>query len=578
MNTKYTQIFLFLSRLSQKNNKGFAMAFCLTIGVVLAATGTAMLMRSSNENKNVAAQQNTARGLAKADVAVTRLVYFLNQPQHRELITTPLNDWEDFASANNQSNNNNNNNDNAGDGENGIEGVSCDGNSNTEDENAGNENAEDENADEVEEVNIAMLQKLLAQEWIPIDSNDPSAGDYRLRDYCLVEPETIGDERKCPTNPEIPDDIDRVWLQVEARAVHYDSNDLKTNNSLRAIEAMVPINRIPSEEEEEEEGEAPDIPGLWVSDTNDGSGGRIDNAKLSSNDYKAVNAVSWVDCTHSKNDSSLVQKNKIDTSSITIRGQQVTPEFNKVRDDLPGAPSIPNSYFSGVFNSIEISDCYSTLPRNGLGKNKEWGGKSECKQINDGTVDSPVGKIYYYKFTGDDSLKVNNGQLRIDPPEGRKVVIVIEGGFQVDGTGDKGFNPKQTPKCISHTENHNTKMNVDSYIGDPDDPSKLEIYSKSTSKEFKLSGQNLVSGFVHVPKTKILISQSEIRGAAWAKEFDASNSGGGSSGCAYAVRQMDVGTPLVLSGGDESEVEETEPSEVPPTLGTIGTYRTLEAN
>ncbi|MDJ0507668.1 MAG: hypothetical protein QNJ64_00195 [Crocosphaera sp.] len=575
MNTKYTQIFLFLSRFSRKNNKGFAMAFCLTIGVVLAATGTAMLIRSSNESKNVAAQENTARASAKADVAVGRMRRFLNEPQHRELIKKPLGDWAGFTGSDNDSNNNNDNSDNSETSDSsGIEGIACDGDSGSEDsgsEDSGSEDSDTENA-ESEAVDTAMLQKLLAKEWIPIDNNDPSAGDYRLRDYCLVEPEIndINGNRECPSSEAQvdPEELDRVWLQVEARAINNDSDDLNTNNSIRAVETMITLNKPlteEEEEEEEEEGGGTDIPGLWVSDTDNGSGGRIDNAKLSSNNYKAVNADTWVDCTHNKSDSSLVQKNKIDPTPIAIRGQQIIPGFLDVRDDLPAVPPIPSS---GVKNmgSRDWSDCYATLPR--IPENS-----SSCS-VGSGT-DTPVGDTYYYKFTGDDSLKVNNAQLRIKPPVGKKVVIFVTGGIQVDGTGKK-HGPSAT--CRSHT-NTNQTMKVDSYIGDPDDPSKLEIYSTSNSKEVKLSGQNIISGFIHAPKTKVLISQSEIRGAVWAKEFDASNSGGGSSGCAYAVRQMDVGTLLVTGGGDETETEteETAPSQAPPTLGTIGSYRTLEA-
>ena len=53
MNTRYTEIFLFLSRLSLRSDKGFAMGFVLIVGVLMTATGAAMLLRSASEKEKV---------------------------------------------------------------------------------------------------------------------------------------------------------------------------------------------------------------------------------------------------------------------------------------------------------------------------------------------------------------------------------------------------------------------------------------------------------------------------------------------------------------------------------------------
>ena len=79
----------------------------------------------------------------------------------------------------------------------------------------------------------------------------------------------------------------------------------------------------------------------------------------------------------------------------------------------------------------------------------------------------------------------------------------------------------------------------------------------------------MISAFVHAPKTELKISQAQVRGAAWVKKMDASNSGGG-SGCDRSIKQMDVGKTLVTNG-------ESEQSESKPTLGGTNAYLTLEA-
>ena len=53
MNTRYTEIFLFLSRLSLRSDKGFAMGFVLIVGVLMTATGAVMLLRSASEKEKV---------------------------------------------------------------------------------------------------------------------------------------------------------------------------------------------------------------------------------------------------------------------------------------------------------------------------------------------------------------------------------------------------------------------------------------------------------------------------------------------------------------------------------------------
>ncbi|MDJ0661901.1 MAG: hypothetical protein QNJ42_20810 [Crocosphaera sp.] len=79
MNTRYTETFLFLSRLSRRSDKGFAMGFVLTAGVLMAATGAVMLLRSSSETEKVVAQQTIAKSKTTTEVAIARMHYLLGQ-------------------------------------------------------------------------------------------------------------------------------------------------------------------------------------------------------------------------------------------------------------------------------------------------------------------------------------------------------------------------------------------------------------------------------------------------------------------------------------------------------------------
>ena len=79
MNKRYTETFLFLSRLSHKSNKGFVLPFVLCTGVVIAGTGALMLLRSSSESEKVVAQQAIAQGKTASEVAMARMQYVLGK-------------------------------------------------------------------------------------------------------------------------------------------------------------------------------------------------------------------------------------------------------------------------------------------------------------------------------------------------------------------------------------------------------------------------------------------------------------------------------------------------------------------
>ncbi|MGK7893111.1 MAG: PASTA domain-containing protein, partial [Xenococcus sp. (in: cyanobacteria)] len=409
-------------------------------------------------------------------------------------------------------------------------------------------------------VNTDMLGKLLTEDWIPIDSSNPEMGDYRLRDYTI--------------------DGDKAILIVEARAENEggDSNNLGQNNSTRAVQVTVPFSTDDSSggagEGTETSNEELKLPGLWISDTSGGSGGNGDNSKQSSNNYKSINAVAWVDCSQDngwRTNSSYVNDGKIDDTPVNIGSTTITPNTRvvKVKDDLPDIPSMPSTGVYQFNNLVKINNCYVTLPRITANQGEDTC-NSEAQIDNNVTTDTDINGIYYYYFKNSgDSLLVENGQLRIKPPAGKKVVIYVKGLVSVTGTGN---NHGERAYC-DETGASGT-VPVDSYIGDPNDPSKLEMYSNYSSDAFKLQGQNIISAFVHAPNGKVLISQSEIRGAVWAEEFDASNSGGADNGCGYSVKQENIGEISWIGQADNTPAGDK--IMIVPQMGSVNSWQPVE--
>ena len=73
------------------------------------------------------------------------------------------------------------------------------------------------------------------------------------------------------------------------------------------------------------------------------------------------------------------------------------------------------------------------------------------------------------------------------------------------------------------------------------------------------------------PGKVVQISQSQIRGAAWLKAMDGSNSKG--SGCDRSIKQMDVGPTLVMPAGAPSGAAEPQDFTI---LGQVSSYRSIQ--
>ncbi len=243
MNKRYTETFLFLSRFSHRNNKGFAMGFVLIAGVIMAATGVAMLVRSSSETEKVGVQAATTQGQGTAGVAVARIQYLLGK--YPFLAEKPLNDWQ------------------SADVESQIKTkikTTCDGQSLTETQlNAKVQESKGE-------IGQYVATNSTEYQWLQMDPSNPDKGQFRFTDY---QPAIAGQKMG--------------ELTIEAKANV--GNDLKEAPTKLVVK--IPLSETPPDIQ--------DSPGLWVekaSGVDDivaahvwiGSGG--DDCSISDNDTK----------------------------------------------------------------------------------------------------------------------------------------------------------------------------------------------------------------------------------------------------------------------------------------------------
>lgn len=229
-----------------------------------------------------------------------------------------------------------------------------------------------------------------------------------------------------------------------------------------------------------------------------------------------------------------------------------TPQLIPNGDQIPILPDLPSSTARYDLGSLDASNCYIMLPRiddtqrETQDSNLKVSGLSNnCSSFNSSTSDVPSGDVYNYFFTGDDSIKLSNAQILINPPPGKRVAIYVQGKVFLSGTSSSTGAPVLT--CSG------TPNSIRTYIGHPNDPKKLAIYGSAQSGNadgspnygggryseiIDISDTTLIQGFVFAPSAELKISQGQVRGAAWVKKILSSNS----SGCRIAISQQDVGT------------------------------------
>ncbi|MGK7943328.1 MAG: hypothetical protein AB4058_02545 [Microcystaceae cyanobacterium] len=542
MNNRFTLALALLT--TSKNQKGFGIVMAFGIGLSMILAAIMIINHASDYRTKAFAGKVTFKAEAAAQSGTVRILNYLNEPQHRALISQNSDQWMSTVTAISTATSSTFTFEPNPDKSYPEKAQYCDDNNlpNQIQGSSGNRG-----------VNVAFLNKLMSYDWISLDENG-SKGAYRLRKYEV-------------------DQNSGITMIVEGKAVDNNSDTLEMNDSVRAIKIHRPYKTLTSAH----------LPGLWVNDISADSGGRPFNAKQKGEVPTPINATTWVECNHNENNNDYVQESKIDATEIVTALGTFTPTFNKVHkilqegeeseqermsSYLPEVPPLPSSDNVVNMGSKNWTNCVATLPR--ISSNR-----STCNiKDEDGNLefDTPIGDAYYYVFTGDNAeraLTVNNAQVRIKPPDGKKVIIYADGRILVRGTG---INHGERAFCETDTNpDTNDQVAIDSYIGNFEYPKYLEIYSTVDStrrrKGIVLNDQNGIFGFIHGPETRLDMNNSTILGAAWVKRFDANNSG--SSGCAYSIKQKDV--------GEISWIGRIPNNAAVPQLGSIHSWKTVEA-
>ena len=203
MNTRYTQLFIYLSRISRHSNKGFMLVLAGAIGVVMAVTATAMLLNSSSKSQQVMAQQATSQGKSMSEVAVARIQFLLNK--YEFLAEHDISDWDTVEVQDKLAE---------------AMASSCE----TQDATATEQKAiKDE------------IKAFAARQWRPIDPNNPAQGEYKVVGY------------QAPSS--LPG-LAKIKVQGRTNA----ANKLQESPTQLYVEA--PINPTTVDDE--------NVPGLWI--------------------------------------------------------------------------------------------------------------------------------------------------------------------------------------------------------------------------------------------------------------------------------------------------------------------------
>lgn len=332
------------------------------------------------------------------------------------------------------------------------------------------------------------------------------------------------------------------------------------------------------------------IPGIWANGS----------MKVSPHSNGSINAVV------KKTDTTIPSTTDInpfgtDFPSNSLHGSSIydgttPPSHGTINATMPTIPhTIPSPSYTifSVGNAIngylDLSSCTIRLPRK-IGQNS-WGSgcpTSITSTFNNITVaDVPsADNRYHYLIPSDDtnggdSLKLSNAAIRIEPEEGKKVVLYLRGNIIMSGTEDNGndiilatssnrdsmptdqtglgceLTADASTTAITTFINQGSAKNLEMYGGNGGNSSTWS--SGHISNIVDLSANTRINGFMLFPQAEVKVSQGLLSGSVWAKDFDFSNT----SGCTVGVIQNAVGSILASSNSYPSL----------PSMGNINSWQ-----
>lgn len=190
----------------RSSEQGFAIPIAMGLGLVMILIGAMMIMRSQGDQVTASAQKSTAQSLSVAEIGITRVQDFLNK--YRYFIKVPSTQWTDPGVI----------------------------------ERAANDFIQAKRpksgcslTQTVVKSNIQDDVNSLLSSWQPVDSNDSSKGEIKVRSYIYNAPNGT--------------------LTVDARI---------PQGSYTALQVIIPATTVPSPPSIQ----PPTPPGLWLNISN----------------------------------------------------------------------------------------------------------------------------------------------------------------------------------------------------------------------------------------------------------------------------------------------------------------------
>jgi hypothetical protein len=461
----------------------------MALGLLMILAALIVGIRSQEDRVSASSQNKTSQSLSVAETGIARVTALLKK--YPALVTKPTGDWNTTTDTTTT--------------------ICSGGTAST----ASNETATE----------AALIDSIRSSGWIQVETGNPSKGEYKVLNYTLNSP-------VAGTNT----------LIVQARA-QSDNGATTTSvlNSSTFLEVQIPTDG------------STNIPGLWVR--------KVLSTPIDVSTDESLNTNVQVEGCSLPSDTSKIGTAKLETVSGTIEPiyDGSTPGVTADPDAFPSLPSPPTG--TPVLPSIDASNCYVVLPRMPRTGSNPTGttcnDKSSLISAFDGvTSDVPTDNVYRYiidstssNSPGGDSIKLSNSQLIIDPPTGTKVVLYVRGNITISGTSPSSY----STSCVGTSTGVSSYINGGypagaSYPANSGLPANLEIYGADGSgggdwgtgykmEKINVSDTTMMSAFIYAPEATVDVSQGQIKGTVWTKEFKASNS----SGCDIAVIQQDVG-------------------------------------
>ena len=444
--------------LQRSKDQGFTLPMVIGIGLIMVLLSSISLLQASEENLTAISKTQSSTSLAMAELGVSRYRELLNN--NRVLAVHNLDNWTNPEDVANQTCNTI------------TAGTGDDGWANTNDWRP-----------------VALNETTSVP---PTDfNNDGDAADanvvigsYRIVDYIYqndVNPDhpTNGDngvfgqvsDEANRTDPDDPDTGPRGILTVQGR--------VPDSNSVAQIEVTIPIGVNLNDLNAMN-------PGIWIHESSVENLGTINKVDSSLTTNNLGNLV-------------LYRADNGDDMCTDVSGPE---DIRDPRDLPPLITTLPATVTVNDLDSNITDDDGFSVPDGELILGKLSGlSKADPNTDSDGVA------RYYYQVTGGGSLNIDNDESLLSDGKAR-VVIVVDGDLNIDGTGGEIFvgNSSDQPLAVTpfYAESHYLEIHVDGNV------------NFTGTGTFYINGLIRSSGVVNINGNPTV----NLKGSIWANDWN----------------------------------------------------------